>query len=160
MVPVNAQMRSLAVACKPAGFAYHTPLRVEGVMRIILVAAFGVLVASPAAAGFTGNTIYEQCVNRNRGGISAYVAGVWEKASLDLFTAALYVVTKETDPEARKHNFLLPGISNACVPQGVTMGQMADVFCKYLTENPNRRQSGAASLVMKSLENAFPCPSE
>jgi len=44
-----------------------------------------------------------------------------------------------------------------CMPRDVTVGQTADVACKYLADNPQGRHLLAASLFITALEAAFPC---
>ena len=44
-----------------------------------------------------------------------------------------------------------------CVPNKVTVGQMADVVVKYLTNNPENRQEQAHYLVRLALTEAWPC---
>ncbi|TQX90243.1 MULTISPECIES: Rap1a/Tai family immunity protein [unclassified Rhizobium] len=44
-----------------------------------------------------------------------------------------------------------------CLAKGVTAGQLGDVFCKYLQENPEHREKAAAGLAMVAFINAWPC---
>lgn len=44
-----------------------------------------------------------------------------------------------------------------CAPKGVTQGQLAAVFSKYLQDHPAKRHLAAASLVFAALTDAFPC---
>jgi hypothetical protein len=44
-----------------------------------------------------------------------------------------------------------------CMPSGVTVGQMMDIFLKNLRERPERRADPASYIVMASMMDAFPC---
>jgi hypothetical protein len=44
-----------------------------------------------------------------------------------------------------------------CAPQGATAGQLRDVVRKHLTNNPETRDLGAATIVMVSLAVTYPC---
>lgn len=46
----------------------------------------------------------------------------------------------------------------ACIPKGVTVGQMTDVVKASLTNHPEERHLGASSLVAAALAESFPCP--
>ena len=45
----------------------------------------------------------------------------------------------------------------ACLPNGVTIGQVQDVVVKWLRAHPEKRHFQAAGLVAQALEDAFPC---
>lgn len=45
-----------------------------------------------------------------------------------------------------------------CQPEGVTYGQSADIWVKYMQENPSKRHSLGGVLFMLSHIQAFPCP--
>jgi hypothetical protein len=45
-----------------------------------------------------------------------------------------------------------------CVPPGVTVGQLADVVCGYLSNHPEKRHLIGASLAFGALNASFPCP--
>lgn len=63
--------------------------------------------------------------------------------------------------EGRKSNERLldfaRGICFFELSEGVTQGQMANVFFKYLENHPERRHEDAAELVLESLAKSFPC---
>lgn len=44
-----------------------------------------------------------------------------------------------------------------CFPEGVEGVQLADVTTKWLTENPDKRNFTAVSLISAVLQSAFPC---
>jgi hypothetical protein len=48
--------------------------------------------------------------------------------------------------------------SVACFPQGVTTGQVKDVYVKFLRNNPEDLHRSAVVLFMQSMMKAFPCP--
>jgi hypothetical protein len=45
----------------------------------------------------------------------------------------------------------------ACIPAGVTGGQLRDITVKMLQDRPEIRQNNAASIVASALSTAFPC---
>lgn len=50
------------------------------------------------------------------------------------------------------------GSGDPCLPAGLTMGKVADLFEAYLIANPSLTRAQAASVVVASLQEAFPCP--
>lgn len=50
------------------------------------------------------------------------------------------------------------GSGDPCLPAGLTLGRLADTFEKYLIDNPSQTRAQAASVVVASLQEAFPCP--
>jgi hypothetical protein len=44
-----------------------------------------------------------------------------------------------------------------CVPTGVTVGQLADVVCGYLSNHPEKRHNDGAGLAFQALHASFPC---
>ncbi len=49
-------------------------------------------------------------------------------------------------------------ISSYCIPDGVSRAQMADVYCKYLGDNPAERHKPSAALFNTSFTKAWTCP--
>jgi hypothetical protein len=95
----------------------------------------------PAAAGFfSGNEIYESCNapsnTAGEGTCIGFVAGV---AGASQF-------------------FFLDRPGRFCMPSSVTLGQLKDVFLKYLRENPARRNQDGSLLVILAIQEAWPCP--
>jgi len=45
-----------------------------------------------------------------------------------------------------------------CTPDGVTAGQLDAIVSKYLADNPKLLHLSADQLVIKALQDAFPCP--
>ena len=46
----------------------------------------------------------------------------------------------------------------ACIPDGVTRGQLRDIMVKFLDDHPEALHLEAASLATRAYEEAFPCP--
>jgi Rap1a immunity proteins len=44
-----------------------------------------------------------------------------------------------------------------CIPQGVTNKNIYDVVRKYLVEHPEELHQPAPTLIMKAIQNAWPC---
>jgi hypothetical protein len=68
--------------------------------------------------------------------------------------SAHYIIVVSDSHAAFVDRGVTPSI---CKPNGVTITQTTDVVCKYLADNPQDRHLQAASLVVFSLEAAFPC---
>ncbi|WP_073975308.1 Rap1a/Tai family immunity protein [Erythrobacter donghaensis] len=49
------------------------------------------------------------------------------------------------------------GSGDPCLPAGLTMGRLADTFTAYLVANPSLTEAQAASVIVASLQEAFPC---
>ena len=47
--------------------------------------------------------------------------------------------------------------TNICTPKGVTESQLQRVVVKYLAANPDEMRNAASKLVLKALQEAFPC---
>lgn len=84
-----------------------------------------------------GNRLYEGCTPSDRGTLN-YILGVVDTHSL---------------LEAQK---VTKGL-RFCLPDRVKAGQIVDVVCKDLRDNPATRHQGAAGLVAVALSEAFPC---
>jgi hypothetical protein len=52
-------------------------------------------------------------------------------------------------------NIVLEG--KACIPQGVTNKNVYDVVRKYLVEHPEELHQPAPTLIIKAIQNAWPC---
>jgi len=50
------------------------------------------------------------------------------------------------------------GSGDPCLPAGLPLGRLSDSFEKYLIDNPSLTRAQAASVVVASLQEAFPCP--
>ncbi len=50
------------------------------------------------------------------------------------------------------------GAGDPCLPPGLTLGKLADVFEAYLIANPSQTRAQAASVIVASLQESFPCP--
>lgn len=49
------------------------------------------------------------------------------------------------------------GSGDPCLPAGLTLGRLADVFEAYLIANPSLTEAQAASVIVAGLQEAFPC---
>lgn len=47
--------------------------------------------------------------------------------------------------------------SSYCPPKSITIGQTIGIAEKYLSNNPEERHLSASSLIIFSLQKAFPC---
>lgn len=49
------------------------------------------------------------------------------------------------------------GSGDPCLPANVTLGRLADIFEAYLVANPSLTKAQAASVIVASLQESFPC---
>ncbi|MEP1612295.1 MAG: Rap1a/Tai family immunity protein [Roseobacter sp.] len=109
----------------------------------------------------TGNQYYDQCRNLPEadateiGWCVGFVVGAWEGISSGVGRALIAFSDEPIDAAALETAINL--ILGVCQPDGVTYGQMLDVFEKYLRENPANRNIGARTLLVEALSEAFPC---
>jgi Rap1a immunity proteins len=110
------------------------------------------------AAAFSGNNIVEMC-RTNPELVAMYAAGVSDAHSDTVWTFELI----REKPDLDEH--LVEDLKNVetivagryCVPEGATVRQVGDVFCKFLRENPARRQYTASLLFRSAMTEAWPC---
>lgn len=87
-------------------------------------------VSTKAAAPITGNDLHRWC-SGTRLMVLGYVSGVTD------MTGFL------RDP--------------VCLPDSVTMGQINDVVCKWIDDNPKERNRKGAQVTLMALRDAWPC---
>lgn len=58
---------------------------------------------------------------------------------------------------ARSYRIWL-GAGDPCLPADLSLGRLADIFDAHLVNNPSLTEAQAASVVVASLQAAFPCP--
>jgi Rap1a immunity proteins len=92
-------------------------------------------VSMPAATYFdTGNQVYERCIAPDK----------TTKRQICLATASGYLD-------------MMRALGYSCNDDKVTRRQVADVFVKFLRENPELRQKPAPSLAIEAFSKGFGC---
>jgi Rap1a immunity proteins len=121
------------------------------------------------AAGFfySGNDIVRHCSD-NRAMISGFAAGAFDKANADMDAYLRYAIDMVDDPQktgeqqqkTKDESYFANRsvIRGYCAPNGITLGQVSDIFCQFLIANPAKRQISAIDLFNQALSNAWPCP--
>jgi hypothetical protein len=110
----------------------RTEVRMKSV-AVTTVWWLAALLVVPAYAGFQdGNSLVNSCGDNVYGCLMPYAAGLTDM-----------------------HQAL--GGTDFCLPVEVTQGQVADVFKKYLDDNPAVRHHPAAVLFIEAMRAAFPC---
>lgn len=73
---------------------------------------------------------------------------------------------KENDPSSFNYSYALgytngasSSVQTACVPKGVTNGQVIMVVQRYLEQNPRILNFEASTLIFWAINDAWPCPS-
>lgn len=133
-------------------------------MKAVVALVAMTLLATPSQAGtYNGNELFELCTG-NREFMYGYVAGFLDKTVADTLTVATTQMpagTLTTQNAANAYSAMLKDTTNKiagfCFPEGGTLAQAKDLFCKYLSENPERRHLKGAYLLAVSLRTAWPC---
>ena len=47
-----------------------------------------------------------------------------------------------------------------CIPTGATNGQARDIFVQYMARNPGERHQPAPKLLVRALQETYPCPKQ
>jgi hypothetical protein len=112
-------------------------------MTIPMAMAMGIA-TQPANAYFkVGNDVYLLCQSNDPEAKTVGLAYTW-----GVFDA---------DETLHKLNWTKENHPRICLSEGVTGGQMFDVVCKWLSENPKLRNKPAGLLVRGALADAWPC---
>lgn len=122
-----------------------------------------VSVVAAKAQTYNGNELSQRCAT-DIPFVAGYVAGFTDKAIVDQVTVTVisvgevqkidgnnkppYMMTKAQATDA---------IHGYCVPRGATIQQAADLYCKYLHDNPAQRQLTAVGLLDLALKAGWPC---
>lgn len=96
----------------------------------------GVILVSGLAL-FNGNDLHKACTDGNKQFLTGYVGGTFDML------------------EGAK---VQAGVKSAyCKPRKATLGQLVDITCKWLKENPAQRHRPAALVANMALAEAYPC---
>jgi hypothetical protein len=133
-------------------------------MKALLSALLlGASVTTANAGFFNGNDIYKDCKHEDRSSfLTGYVSGWMDKWGSDdyYFDEAVKIEQGSKDqsymPQLKFLQSYVAG--NICVPEKVQVGQIVDVYCKYLKDNPAKRASSGDSLLMGAVKDAWQCP--
>jgi hypothetical protein len=130
-------------------------------MRLLGILVAGSLLCSSAHAEFfQGNNIYKYCTS-DRAIVVKYAAGAIDKstkdfASIGLFWSHLFKAVEQEKLDSAMQE-AKGAVRGYCEPNGVNLAQAADVFCKYLKDNPADRHKAASELLDIALSEAWPC---
>lgn len=126
-------------------------------MKHMWLALVLAILTSPARADFfNGNELHAACSLKTTDGITAYVAAIYDKALADGTIVNFFVTASEVkrNPDLAH---IAKSIKPYCVSDAVSLGQLKDVVCKWLVDNPARRHYPGAVIVPTALGDAFPC---
>ncbi|WP_140419918.1 Rap1a/Tai family immunity protein [Achromobacter denitrificans] len=105
----------------------------------------------------SGNFWLEKCESPsgsfNSGLCFGYIIGMMDGTSYGISSAWAKASVQSKDVKVSD----LFTISPYCIPEGVTNGQLKDVFIKYLRLNPERRHLLADGLLVNAFAAAYPC---
>ncbi|WP_204338671.1 Rap1a/Tai family immunity protein [Rhizobium ruizarguesonis] len=128
-------------------------------MRRYLVAVLLLASIQTAQAGFWDGNFMQRGCQSDTNFVNGYVTGWLDKWGADSYWVdSAWPQGTNTGTDVVRKIMLYGGIkSKFCIPRGATSGQLSDVFCKYLNDNPAKRASGADGLLDNALVEAFPC---
>ncbi len=116
------------------------------IRRWFLVA---VLLGPGTAFGYTGNELLADCKDRHAATLClGFVSGAAEGFDLGFQVGFRRGAIQVPQREA---NMMY------CMPDGVTTVQGKDIVVQWLERNPKERHKSAVVLVLKALEEAYPC---
>jgi hypothetical protein len=133
--------------------------------KALVVAIYFASVVAANAQFYGGNEFNTFCKKKDVL-VYAYVAGTVDKAEADQGVLTQKIIdtlgerqrgANGTDGTVSALGAALVSMKHYCIPKGVTLEQMGDVFCKYLAEKPAERQKAAAELLVSALNGAWPC---
>jgi hypothetical protein len=132
-------------------------MRIAAVVSLALATSAACAAEIPQYTFYSGNDVYGFC-QHDRAVAFAYIAGLYDEAA----HAALIVDGFRYHGNATPQNnaavdFSLRRIVGYCAPRGATVEQVADVFCKYLKDFPEKRDWLPSILFSEALTKAWPC---
>ncbi len=115
------------------------------------------LATQSCAQWYEGNELHRDCTKNNRPFIGGYITGVLDKLEED--RARVGEISSKSPQITLDDSWqLLTSISGGiCLPHQATIGQLIDVACAYLRDNPTQRHLPATTLVTNSLAKGFQC---
>lgn len=124
-------------------------------MRAAFFALLSIMPTTAAADYFTGNSIHQLC-SENRPVVSGYIAGWVGKQEQDA-----HAMTKLRGMMPWPYRSIVAqagsSMSAACIPEGATLGQITDVFCKNVETMPEVRHLPASDILAAALRLTFSC---
>lgn len=106
----------------------------------------------------TGNMLYDVCKpgtgEAPQAICASYVVGAWEGIRLGVASAAW---AAGATANAAETNAFVSQVLNVCTPNGITYTQTVDIFFKALDSKPETRHESARTLLLGSMQEAFPC---
>jgi hypothetical protein len=133
-------------------------------MRLLPILVLCITATGAKAQFLSGNDLYAHC-GRPDSLVSAFVAGVASKAIIDKKRvddvrsglANPNVPISERAVKVELLRDLRDILEPYCMPRKVSIGQLGDVFCAYLKDNPARRTDPSARLAESAFAEAWPC---
>lgn len=126
-------------------------------MKIIpLVLAFLVPASVTAGPSYTGNDFLRYC-SQSPQVVYGFVLGWSVRRSADLEIGAKAIASTSGAAKDVAIRMSTTMMFSTCTPNEVTVEQMADVLCKFLSDNPSVRHQGAGALMSFAMVSAFPC---
>ncbi|MBX5063186.1 Rap1a/Tai family immunity protein [Rhizobium lentis] len=127
----------------------------------VVIGAFLISASSAHAAFFDGNFMHRGCTI-NDSSVTGYVMGYVDKWWNDAYWVEKVLPDTPDHPLdadlKQKKSVMNMGIKRSfCIPKGATSGQIKDVFCKYLNDNPADRAKDSDVILGDALDAAFPC---
>jgi Rap1a immunity proteins len=102
----------------------------------------------------SGNDLHSLCQG-NKAIAQGYTAGLWDGTVRSVFVVDTTFRGMALDQTV---DFGLERLGGFCAPRGgVTVEQVTDVFCLYLRDTPETRDSHAALIFSEAMKKKWPC---
>ena len=107
-----------------------------------------------AAEFYNGSALHDLC-SQDRA--ATYIAGFIDKAQQDDMATFLFMPGEESGTRTTAVREIGNQIKG-CLPQKATLGQLNDIVCEYVKNNPKARTAKTGSAMIRfALVEAFPC---
>jgi hypothetical protein len=137
--------------------------RVSNCLMVVGIGLALMLGVLPAEA-LSGVELNAQCL-ANKQLIVGYIAGAFDKATVDSdilfkFFFDTYDTLKSAERIERDNQTLVRSslaLDGYCIPSALTLEQKANVYCKFLADNPSERNRNGAELWVAAATAKWPC---
>lgn len=110
------------------------PIRAKRLPVSFLALATTLALSTPTSGNYyAGNSWADACYQRQYGLLAGYLAGIVDASEVSMAPRPF------------------------CIPEGVTLEQLSDVFCAEVREHPEMRHYLGSALAFIAFRTSFPC---
>jgi hypothetical protein len=140
-------------------------IRTAAVANATMLVALLLCATGARADYFDGNSLHTAC-QQNKPAVMGYVAGMADRSDDGYWATAEYRLALRFRPglSEDQRNDLLNGIGAVterlqgyCAPKNATLGQIGEVFCNYIRDNPTERTESGSKLFTRAMKQFWPC---